>query len=87
MEQYLVTYREDCGRGRETVGAMMYPYEIARLYGFSDCSGVDNIRAFRIADDGAPVEVKLGTIPGRTVIQLIKRENGEVLDTWDWPEH
>ena len=71
MKQYIVTYRGDNGEHDETFGAIMNVKEIARLYGFSDCTGDHSIRVFRIAEDGTPVEVDLDLVIGVNAIQLI----------------
>lgn len=86
MKKYLVTYREDFGAECDTIGSMMTPFEIARLYGTSDYTGVSNIRAFRISIDGAPVEVKLDVVPSMWALRIIDRETGEILGNWNWPE-
>lgn len=87
MKQYIVTYRGDNGKCDETFGAIMNVSEISRLYGFSDCTDVSDIRVFRVAEDGTPVEVDLDPVLGTTAFQLIDRETGNVIDEWGWPEH
>lgn len=87
LRTYLVTYRADCGHGEETFAEMANVYGIAELYGFSDQTGVHNIRAFRITDDGSPVEVGLDPVIGKNIIRIIDRETGEVFTAWNWPEH
>ena len=81
--EYLVIYHLD----GETYAEMADTYEIGQLYGFSDCTDVRDIRVFRIAEEGAPIEVEIEPIFRDTAIALLDRETGEVLDECRWEEH
>ena len=62
--------------------------ELARLYGFSDCTDVGDIKVWELANDGNLIPCKIGTKiePSLNWLWVENTLTGKV-DMYTWPEH
>lgn len=81
MRKFVVTYRYDNG---SAVCNVMEGNELAKLYGFSDCTDVEVLRIWEVARDGDLLLCRFWD--DRNVLFVYRLGNYEPYE-YEWDEH
>ena len=85
LDNLVVIRRYDDG----SMNCRVMPVErLANLYGFSDCSGESHFRVYGMDSCGALHELyAYGSYKAPFNRMVLENSMGDIIGTWEWPEH
>ena len=86
MRKYVITFK--IGEREKANCAVMTGNELARTYGFSDCTGIEVLKVWEVQADGNLIECEFGGSVEQPLNWIQIFNPVTMADSWyEWAEH